>query len=58
MAQHDNEHAHAWTCSDTLAQALRGFGLTLLFGIGLVWLISPLFRPSPEPHPVNGNPPA
>lgn len=24
MAQHDNEHAHAWTCSDTLAQALRG----------------------------------
>lgn len=38
--------------------ALRGFGLTLLFGIGLVWLISPLFRPSPEPHPVNGNPAA
>lgn len=26
--------------------ALRAFGLTLLFGIGLVWLISPLFRPS------------
>lgn len=25
--------------------ALRAFGLTLLFGIGLVWLISPLFRP-------------
>lgn len=24
MAQHDNEHAHAWTCSDTLAQALCG----------------------------------
>lgn len=24
MAQHDNEHAHPWTCSDTLAQALRG----------------------------------
>ena len=24
--------------------ALRAFGLTLLFGIGLVWLISPLFR--------------
>ncbi|WP_313284066.1 acyl-CoA dehydrogenase family protein [Delftia tsuruhatensis] len=24
MAQHDNEHAHAWTCSDTLAQALHG----------------------------------
>jgi len=27
--------------------ALRAFGLTLLFGIGLVWLISPLFRPPP-----------
>lgn len=26
--------------------ALRAFGLTLLFGIGLVWLISPLFRPT------------
>lgn len=26
--------------------ALRAFGLTLLFGIGLVWLLSPLFRPS------------
>lgn len=26
--------------------ALRAFGLTLLFGIGLVWLISPLFRPA------------
>lgn len=25
--------------------ALRAFGLTLLFGIGLVWLVSPLFRP-------------
>lgn len=25
--------------------ALRAFGLTMLFGIGLVWLISPLFRP-------------
>ena len=25
--------------------ALRAFGLTLLLGIGLVWLISPLFRP-------------
>ena len=24
MAQHNDEHAHAWTCSDTLAQALRG----------------------------------
>jgi len=24
--------------------ALRAFGLTLLFGIGLVWLMSPLFR--------------
>lgn len=28
--------------------ALRAFGLTLLFGIGLVWLISPLFRPAPD----------
>jgi len=26
--------------------ALRAFGLTLLLGIGLVWLISPLFRPA------------
>lgn len=25
--------------------ALRAFGLTLLLGIGLVWMISPLFRP-------------
>ena len=25
--------------------ALHAFGLTLLFGIGLVWLLSPLFRP-------------
>src|SRR5690606_26352248 len=25
--------------------ALRAFGLTMLFGIGLVWLVSPLFRP-------------
>lgn len=25
--------------------ALRAFGLTLLFGIALVWVISPLFRP-------------
>ena len=24
--------------------ALRAFGLTLLLGIGLVWIISPLFR--------------
>ncbi len=31
--------------------ALRAFGLTLLFGIGLVWLISPLFRPASEPPP-------
>lgn len=29
--------------------ALRAFGLTLLFGIGLVWLISPLFRPLAAP---------
>ena len=26
--------------------ALHAFGLTLLLGIGLVWLISPLFRPA------------
>ena len=31
--------------------ALRAFGLTLLFGIGLVWLISPLFRPPPHELP-------
>lgn len=31
--------------------ALRAFGLTLLFGIGLVWLISPLFRPPPHDAP-------
>ncbi|MFG6109484.1 MMPL family transporter [Stenotrophomonas nematodicola] len=31
--------------------ALRAFGLTLLFGIGLVWIISPLFRPSPHAAP-------
>jgi predicted exporter len=35
--------------------ALRAFGLTLLFGIGLVWLLSPLFRPAPDPSPLNGN---
>lgn len=27
--------------------ALRAFGLTLMFGIALVWLISPLFRQAP-----------
>ncbi len=32
--------------------ALRAFGLTLLLGIGLVWLISPLFRPSAASSPV------
>lgn len=26
--------------------ALRAFGLTLLLGIGLVWLLSPMFRPA------------
>lgn len=31
--------------------ALRAFGLTLLLGIGLVWLVSPLFRPSASPRP-------
>ena len=31
--------------------ALRAFGLTLLFGIGLVWIISPLFRPPPHDAP-------
>lgn len=35
--------------------ALRAFGLTLLFGIGLVWLLSPLFRPAPDDSPTNGN---
>ncbi|MDR7133010.1 putative exporter [Lysobacter niastensis] len=30
--------------------ALHAFGLTLLFGIGLVWLLSPLFRPHVPPH--------
>jgi predicted exporter len=29
--------------------ALRAFGMTLLLGIGLVWLLSPLFRPAPPP---------
>ncbi|GHB94381.1 MMPL family transporter [Thermomonas carbonis] len=29
--------------------ALHGFGLTLLFGIGLVWLLSPFFRPHARP---------
>lgn len=28
--------------------ALHAFGLTLLCGIGLVWLLSPLFRPHPS----------
>lgn len=28
--------------------ALRAFGLTLLIGIGLVWLLSPMFRPQAE----------
>ena len=28
--------------------ALASFGMTLLFGIALVWMISPLFRPLPE----------
>lgn len=34
--------------------ALRAFGVTLLFGIGLVWLLSPMFRPPrmpPAPPP-------
>lgn len=36
--------------------ALRAFGLTLLFGIGLVWFISPFFRPSaPPPSPEQEN---
>lgn len=33
--------------------ALQGFGLTMLVGVGAVWLLSPLFRPSPRktaPH--------
>ncbi|WP_334179899.1 MMPL family transporter [Pseudoxanthomonas sp.] len=35
--------------------ALRAFGLTLLFGIGLVWLLSPLFRPPPDGSSPHGN---
>lgn len=31
--------------------ALRAFGLSLLCGIGLVWLLSPLFRPAPSSPP-------
>lgn len=30
--------------------ALSAFGLTLLLGIGLVWIISPLFRPAGSGH--------
>ncbi|HSD16559.1 MAG TPA: hypothetical protein VLC71_04760 [Thermomonas sp.] len=33
--------------------ALHGFGLTLLFGIGLVWLLSPCLRPD-TPPPTGG----
>jgi predicted exporter len=36
--------------------ALRAFGLTLLFGIGLVWLLSPLFRPAPDDSSLQGHP--
>lgn len=40
--------ASTWLAFGLLAlsstPALRAFGLTLLFGIGLVWLLSPLFR--------------
>ncbi|GAB2496991.1 membrane protein [Pseudoxanthomonas sangjuensis] len=35
--------------------ALRAFGLTLLFGIGAVWLLSPLFRPGQAAHPQSEN---
>ena len=35
--------------------ALRAFGLTLLFGIGLVWLLSPLFRPAPDDPSLHGH---
>lgn len=36
--------------------ALHGFGLTLLLGIGLVWLLSPCFRADATPsHPNPGN---
>ena len=31
--------------------ALHAFGLNLLLGIGLVWLLSPCFRPGPEARP-------
>lgn len=34
--------------------ALHGFGLTLLFGIGLVWLLSPCLRPA-APAPARAN---
>lgn len=30
--------------------ALHSFGLSLLLGIGLVWGLSPCFRPEPSPH--------
>ena len=36
-------------------EALRAFGLTLLFGIALVWLLSPLFRPPPDDSSSHGN---
>lgn len=40
--------------------ALRAFGVTLLFGIGLVWLLSPLFRPDSahETHALDTTPSA
>lgn len=44
--------ASTWLAFGLLAlsatPALRAFGLTLLLGIGLVWLLSPLFRPPAE----------
>lgn len=33
--------------------ALHAFGLNLLFGIGLVWLLSPCFRPGPDARPAH-----
>lgn len=52
-------------CSTTLAfgllalsatPALQGFGLSLLLGLGLVWLLTPLFRPRGESVALAGRP--
>jgi len=36
--------------------ALRAFGLTLLFGIGAVWLLSPLFRAGGKDRQIRTSP--